>query len=115
MDDLLADRNRLAAEVARLRARVRVEAGDVQRVGVTRAHVEAWLRANGWAPSPREGTAVGAHGRGVMWRAIERDERGVELYERGMLPEAINTMAYHFKRAGLDILDEMAAHSPEVS
>lgn len=105
---LLAERNKLADEVARLRARVRVEAGDVERAGVTRAHVEAWLRANGWAPSPREGTVFGPNGRGSMWRAIERDARGVELYERGMLHESINAAAYHFQRPGLDILDEMA-------
>lgn len=36
------------SEIARLRARVRVEAEDVERAGVTRVHVEAWLAANGW-------------------------------------------------------------------
>jgi chorismate mutase len=42
--DLLADRDGLASEVARLRARVRVEAEDVERAGVTWAHVEECLK-----------------------------------------------------------------------
>ena len=110
----LADRARLAdtasvAEVARLRARVRVEAEDVEWAGVTRAHVEAWLCANGWSPSSRETGWNSHHGTSAMWRAVDRDERGVSLYERGMIPESVNTIAYHFKRPGLDILDEMAA------
>jgi hypothetical protein len=100
-------------EVARLRARVRVEAQDVDRLGVTRAHVEAWLRANEWAPSPRETGGTGAHGSSAMWRAVPRDQRGVSLYERGMIPEAVNTIAYHFNRTALDILDEMAEMQTE--
>jgi hypothetical protein len=40
------EREQLRAEVARFRARVRVEAEDVERVGVTREHAFAWARAH---------------------------------------------------------------------
>jgi hypothetical protein len=98
-------------EIANLRARIRVEESDIGVV--TRAHVETWLRANGWAPSPREGGWNSHHGNSEMWRCVEPDARCVMIYERGMLPEAINIIAYHFKRAALDVLGEIAAVSTE--
>ena len=45
--DAERERDEARAEVARLRSRVRVEAEDVARAGVTLAHVHAWERANG--------------------------------------------------------------------
>jgi len=37
------------------RARVRPQAEDIERMGVTRAHCEAWMLANGWTvPMPDE-------------------------------------------------------------
>jgi hypothetical protein len=84
------------AEVARLRTRVRVEAEDVERAGVTWAHVEPWLRANGWVK-----VELG------YWRSS-----ALMNYDFGPGETAVDTtnkMAAHYHRAALDILDEMAA------
>jgi hypothetical protein len=96
--ELLADRDyhaQRAAEVAALldwqaevirtlRARVRVEAEDVERVGVTWAHAVAWAKARGgYIDRLYSGTAedIAAYAGSGTWRG----------------------------KCGLDILDEMAA------
>lgn len=105
----------LAAEVRRLRARVRVEAEDVERAGVTRAHLEAWLRANQWAPTTESGWKGFSDGSTVStqtWRPAPYNARGVTIEEWDRAEAVVNsirTMAYHLARPGLDILDEMAA------
>jgi hypothetical protein len=71
-------------EVARLRARVRVEAEDVERAGVT------WERARAWRD---------AHGVGSSLLCSDRES--IAWY--------IGTQAVALQRCGLDILDEMAA------
>jgi hypothetical protein len=88
------------AEVARLRARVRVGAEDVERAGVTRKHVEAWLRAHGWTERKPD-----------VWR---RDEPASALFiirgdHPGQVADATHAAAWHHGRPGLDVLDEMAA------
>jgi hypothetical protein len=100
---------RLQAEVTRLRARVRVQAEDVERAGVMRDHVEAWLRANGWGtPTPDK----------YGWTSAE-SETGVELVDLwrtdGSTPVAqtVCFIADDVQRPGLDILDEMAAQPLE--
>ena len=78
----LANRaNAAEAEVARLRSRVRVEAEDVERAGVTWAHIDAWLSMRGEFAS------------GGRWCSIA-------VYVRALADE--------LSRPGLDILDEMA-------
>jgi hypothetical protein len=106
----------LSAEVARLRARVRVEAEDVGRAGVTRAHVEAWLRASGWAQSATEDGWHSEWGRSAIWRIAPYDPRGVQVYEtddREAIVRAVRSVAHHFDKPGLDILEEMAAMAVE--
>lgn len=97
-------------EIERLRARVRVEAEDVERAGITRAHVEAWLTANNWAPSKGHGS-VPQEGRFSNW-ATKPSRECVSVFEDhnpARIAHAICTLARHYKRPGLDILDEMAA------
>jgi hypothetical protein len=103
---LTAERMKEAeADVTRLRARVRVEAEDVERAGVTKAHVEAWLRANGWGAPTRD-----KYG----WTSAESETGGepVDLWRTdGSTPLALTVcfIADDIQRPGLDILDEMAA------
>lgn len=82
VDRLLARTETLEAEVARLRARVRVEAEDVERAGVTWLHAETWKLQRG---------RTWARGRHVTIEFV------------------VNIMAESEGRPGLDILDEMAA------
>lgn len=109
----------LAAEVARLRSRVRVEASDVERAGVTREHFEAWLRTNGW--EPLRGAGVTSDGRFVNWtRRAGRYSSldSVSVFEASLperIAQSISTLARHHNRPGLDILDEMAAMPVEPS
>jgi hypothetical protein len=82
---------KLRAEVARLRARVRVEAEDVERAGVTWAHVEACLK--------RSDPEVDIARLCRLWGAgIER------LIDQIARNESVSTW---------DILDEMAAMGTE--
>jgi hypothetical protein len=102
----------LKTEVARLRSRVRVEADDVERIGVTRVQLVAWLGANGWAPSANERGWCSALGNRQLWRCVPRDGRGVDVHCVGSpfaIACSVRTLASHFGRPGLDILDEMAA------
>jgi hypothetical protein len=102
-DDVVAAAERAAAEVTRLRARVRIEAEDLTRLGVTRAHVEAWLRVHGWARSDNGSIACRS-----VWR---RDPSGFVVVTDSISESAqiINALARVHRRPGLDILDEMAA------
>jgi hypothetical protein len=96
---------RLQAEVSRLRARVRVEAEDVERAGVTRTHIEAWLVANEWTTESMAGwlTFVAPSGEHVdVWMDDWRQP----------LAKAIIALVRPARRCGLDILDEMAATTP---
>jgi hypothetical protein len=108
---LLGSLKGAGAEIARLRARVRVEAEDVVERGVRREHVVAWLQSNGWEPSA-DGGWNGATGPFTVWRPIQRDGRGVSVHERDSIDatvDAVQTLADRFNRPGLDILDEIAA------
>lgn len=91
------ERDELRREVTRLRARVRVVAKDVERAGVTLAHVHAWERANGQQTS--------VVNKRVDERALARG-RG-----HGLLAQFVRDNARKSKRPGLDILGEMAAMS----
>lgn len=104
--DLLSARE----EIARLRARVRVEAADVERAGVTRAHVEAWLRANGWQPSSGI-MAKTSEGPFTNWQiGAGRDQRWVSVFDSATrIAQVIGSVADVHGRVHLDILDEMAA------
>jgi len=103
----LVNRARLAdeslAEVARLRARVRVEVEDVERAGVTRAHVEAWLHANPRWESRPNGVWIWKPSNGGAFTTLTDDKRPDEL------ANAVQWFASREQRPGLDILDEMAA------
>lgn len=102
------------AEVTRLRSRVRVEVSDVERAGVTKAHVEAWLRANGWDGD--NGRRKGHTDDGVFCNWLRKPHPNsspdaVSIFERhipGRITQTIATLARHHGRAGLDILEEMA-------
>jgi hypothetical protein len=94
----------LRAEVTRLRARVQVEAEDVERAGVTRAQVEAWLGANGWRKAERnypDGTTHWVRGDGGYSVLACPDAHVMAL--------TVQAAADVSERRGLDILDEMAA------
>lgn len=101
-------------EVARLRARVRVEAEDVERAGVTPAKCDAYMQSQGWEKMDEGGWAP------ATW------ERDADLTKRPMkardeiladiafgwdnyVAECIDGIVAHGDRCGLDILDEMAA------
>lgn len=106
------ERDEARAELARLRARVQVDRDDVTRSGVTRAHVISFLRENGWIQSPSEGSWGHEWGASELWRPALYDGRGVSVYakdDQDPVADAIRTIAYHFGKCGLDILDEMAA------
>ena len=94
------------AEVARLRARVRVDAEDVERAGVTRSNVAAWLDA-----SPAWARDDGGSG----W---EHKETGCILtiatnVADEYIADRIRWIAKYARRPELDILDEMAAASSD--
>lgn len=96
------------AEVARLRSRVRVEAEDVERAGVTWAHVVAWLAAKGWTTpkADRFGWLSSCNSTNLDQHDLARDE-GSEAERVAM---AVDYLAADvFNRPGLDILGEMAA------
>jgi hypothetical protein len=85
-------------------ARVRVEAEDIERVGVTRHQIEAWLHANRWRNSRRtysDGTSHWLYGDG-----------GTNVLACSDVAQTVHTfgvLVYIHRRPGLDILDEMAA------
>jgi hypothetical protein len=102
----LADRAKrvdtATAEIARLRARVRVEAADIDRSGVTRAHAEAWLRANPRWESRPNGLWIWKPSNGGSFTTLTDDKRPDEL------AYAVQWFASREQRPGLDILNEMA-------
>lgn len=95
----------MRTEVARLRARVRVEAEDVERLGLTRVHVEAWLAAS----TDWKRIDDGSHEPGSIWR---RKDYPIVCPGWGLLM-AVHTIAGDRLGGAIDILDEMAA-MPEV-
>jgi hypothetical protein len=97
--DVGAERDQAMGEVVRLRARVRVEAEDVERAGLKLALVHAWERTNGHRTSDVDRLAdehALARGRG-----------------HGLLAQFVRNNARVSGRPGLDILDEMAAMTLE--
>jgi hypothetical protein len=101
-DEWRTETVRLQAEVTRLRARVRVEADDVERAGVTRAHVEAWLSANGWETLTHEDGWL-------SFVAPSGPHVDVHLRDGWSSAWVINSLAGLVRRPRLDMLDEMAA------
>jgi hypothetical protein len=104
LEALLADFDRLVAEIARLRARVRVEAEDVDRAGVTHERCDAYLAANGWTK-----TDDGGWGPAVWERNDGRLLADIAFGWENYVAECIQDLAELAERPGLDILDEMAA------
>lgn len=98
------------AEVARLRARVQVEAEDVEQAGVTEAQVEAWLAANGWAFMRESGgERLWELGDVGVWVV---HDTGIDETERSFIAFVIGRIVnrvHGLHKCGLDILDEMAA------
>jgi hypothetical protein len=103
-------------EIARLRARVRVEAEDVERAGVTAEKVNAWLDAQtkvveGVSIHPwvrvktiEHGIHAGAHWTHFMFDGV------LDVWNNASsVANAIDRIARFMRRPGLDILDEMAA------
>jgi hypothetical protein len=99
---------RLEAEVARLRARVRVDADDVERAGLTRAHVEAWLRTSGWETLTHESGWL-------SFVSPDGPHVDVHLRDGWSSAQVVNALARLTRNPGLDILDEMAAMPPATS
>lgn len=99
--DAERERDEARAEVARLRARVRVDAEDVARSGVTWRHVEAWLRGAGWT---KRATASGS-----VFRPENDTWTKVLIGGIGGPARAANIIADYVKRPSLDIIDEMAS------
>lgn len=97
------------AEVARLRARVRVEAGDVERSGVKWARVTAWLRVHGWSVSRGWGLAHNDGGKFQHWRLGKAWVCVHENESASCVVACIDALGRHYRRLQLDILDEMAA------
>jgi hypothetical protein len=104
--DVEAENERLRAEVARLRARVRVEADDVERLGLTRAHVEAWLRMNPRWESSTSGAWHWKPANGGVFTTLSDGKRSDEL------ADDVHWLAKREQRSGLDILEEMATTTP---
>lgn len=88
------------AEIRRLRARVRVEAIDVEQAGVTRAHVEAWLQANGWSRTDCRTRSASAWRNAALRRTVFLHD------DPGLLLAAIPARG---KSDLWRVLDEMAA------
>jgi hypothetical protein len=106
---ILAERDAARVEVARLRARVRVDASDIERTGVSRAHVEAWLRSHGWTEVDTDYAWVAyadpACSSADVCAAVDVWRKtGYTAVER-----SIWNIGDHTGRPELDILDEMAA------
>jgi len=98
---------KLQAEVLRLRARVRVEVGDI--AGVTWAHVEAWLTAKGWT-TPR----VDSYGWVTSWNSTNLEQHDLARADRPeaeRVAQAVDYLADALipPRSGFVLLDEMAA------
>lgn len=105
------------------RARCPVTAEDIERVGLTRDDVAAWLTAQGWVASPNETTVRMGRPSSewaaslVTWRAAQRGQAGVSVPDTDALNdllEAVDACAFHFERPAQDILDEMAATRPAI-
>lgn len=96
----------LRREVVRLRARVRVEAEDVERAGVTRAQVEAWLRMSPRWESSTNGAWHWKPANGGVFTTLSDGKRSDEL------ADDVHWLAKREQRSGLDILEEMAATTP---
>jgi hypothetical protein len=98
------------AEVQRLRARVRVETSDVERVGLTLAHVDAWLQARGWEPSP-----TGSYSAVARWTHPTWGGRHILAVSAtpSALADTVNraTDRVCCQRPSLDVLDEMRGAS----
>jgi hypothetical protein len=96
------------AEAKRLRPRARVHYDDAGRLHVEQ--IEAWLRANGWAPS--DGYGDPDDWWRVEWRPPPPACQGlVVCYGRSpvVLANTVNAIADTVGRPALDILDEMTA------
>ncbi len=109
-DEYAVDNEAWRSEALRLRARVNVEASDVEQSGVTWAHVTGWLSARGWAAGRGRGLAYNDGGPFCHWKSAEGWHVCVFANESpGCVADAIGLLARIYKRPGLDILDEMAA------
>lgn len=111
-DSLLEAVQAKLAEATRLRARVRVEAEDVERAGVTHEHAEAWLTAQNWVcERGQDGSLVCERGDAAILIADT-----IPWREHASIADGINALVRHYStgipelhKCGLDILDEMAA------
>jgi hypothetical protein len=106
-DEWRVETARLQAEVARLRARVHVEAADVELVGLTQAHGEAWLVANGWRKTECQYSDETTH-----WIRGDGGYLVLACSDTDVMAMTVRTLELVHKRSGLDILDEMAATTP---
>ena len=95
----------IRAEITRLRARVRVEASDVERVGLTLAHVDAWLQSRGWEPSPTGGYSAVARWTLPGWGRHLLAVAATPSALADTVNRATDRVCRH--RPSLDILDEM--------
>jgi hypothetical protein len=93
------ERDEARSEVARLRARVRVESEDVERAGVTLSKVRAWLLDHDLLAEPN--TMWGDRWAGYGY--LHHSDRSKDI------ANAIGNLVRGVRRPGLDILDEMAA------
>lgn len=97
------------AEVTRLRARVQVGAEDLERAGVTRGHVEAWLAAApGW-----ERIDDGSWPSMSSWLNRETMTSAFPSDDVDWLPNAISAVSDRDRTRAWAILEEMAAMEVE--
>lgn len=98
------------AEVARLRARVRVEAADVERAGVTPAKRDAWMRSHGAEWRHGAGNLEGLtrwHLGGAYLGSTDAD--AVDSEKNSDTAALVRQVARTTERSPWEILDEMAA------
>jgi hypothetical protein len=107
----LEDQTRVSGHLWRERAHafaVNNRVPDAMLGGLRREQIIAWLAMNGWA-NTAEWSRSGADS-AVMWRALPRDNRGVEVWncdDLYRLSDTVCTIAHHFKLPQWDVLDQM--------
>lgn len=106
------------SQVSRLRARLRVEAEDVERAGVTDAHAMRYVLAHGWTHGHRyrrgevDIVVMCLDGEPI---AALREHGEPNNEARASIAFIVGRLAKHENRSPWDILDEMAAMPPEAA
>jgi hypothetical protein len=113
-DEWRVETARLQAEVSRLRARVQVEAEDVERVGLVDAAALRYVFARGWTPGHRYrrsgvGLVIVCADNEPISTLAEFDD---EACSAGSIAFIVGTLARKLSRSPWTVLEEMAATTP---